>query len=307
MTTPDVSIGDRPWITLGLWPLAGVTTVGVTDADRAKTLAAAVDVGITRFDTAYAYGLDGESDRWLGRTIAVDRDRFHVTGKVAQRYDAAGRRYVDGRPETLIADAETSLRRLNTPRFDRLLLHQPDPDVDVRRSGEAMRSLLDRGLTREVGICNADLPTMDAFAEVVPVAATQCGLNLLQTSNLDHFIPECVERGIAVDVFWTLMKGLLAGRIDRHHRFADGDSRPGYDIFKGEARERAHRVVDGLRIIGRDCGHTVAQLSIGWAVSQSPVAGALVGARRPEQVIEIAQAKPLDGPTLRRIDATVGT
>ena len=101
------------------------------------------------------------------------------------------------------------------------------------------------------------------------------------------------------------MKGLLAGRISRDHKFADEDSRPGYDIFQGEARERAHCVLDTMEEIAKLTGQTIAQLTIGWVLSQPGVSRALVGARRPDQIIETAQAKPLSKATLAAINAVI--
>ena len=98
----------------------------------------------------------------------------------------------------------------------------------------------------------------------------------------------------------------MAGKIQRDHAFAEGDARPSYPVFQGEARERAHRVVDGLGAIGSQAGFTVAQLSIGWAMSQPGVTGVLVGARRPEQIRETAAAQKLSGEILREINHLIG-
>ena len=101
------------------------------------------------------------------------------------------------------------------------------------------------------------------------------------------------------------MKGLLAGKITRDHQFAAGDSRPGYDIFQGEAREQAHCVVDGLKTLADEVGMTVSQLAIGWTLSQAGVTSALVGARRPDQIRELAGASKLDLQLVQRINRLV--
>ena len=290
-------------ITLGLWPIAGITTVGVTDADASATIAAAIDAGIVSFDTAFSYGYDGESDRHLGRAIGSQRDRFQVMGKVGQRWDSNQKRVADGSPDQLIADAEVSLARIGIDTFDVLYLHSPDPDVPIQKSAEAMESLRARRLCRRVGVCNVDCDQLDQFCEVANCDAVQSPLNLLQPYSLDQFVPRCQHHGAAVHVYWALMKGMLAGKITRDHQFADGDSRPGYAIFQGEARQRAHNVVDALELLGKENGMTVAQLSIGWALAQKGVTGALVGARRPDQVRELAVARPLDASLLAKVNA----
>ena len=101
------------------------------------------------------------------------------------------------------------------------------------------------------------------------------------------------------------MKGLLAGRIARNQIFPAGDSRPNYEIFQGEARRNTHDILDDMSRIANSTGLTLAQLSIGWALSQTGVTGALVGARRAEQVKEIAAAAPLATDVVTQIDEIV--
>jgi aryl-alcohol dehydrogenase-like predicted oxidoreductase len=293
-------------ITFGLWPIAGITTVGVTEQDAKDTIIAAIANGLTAFDTAFSYGYDGECDRLLGSSIGGQRDRFTIIGKVGQRWTPQQTRIVDASPKTLTADTETSLRRIGIERFDLLMLHSPDPNVPIERSADAIVDLRRRGLCARIGVCNVDLDQYQRFASAAPCEAIQCPLNLIQRSSLEQLIPQCQRDGCEVYVFWTLMKGLLAGRITRDHTFPQGDVRPSYEIFQGEARRKTHDVLDGMRQISRSVGCTVAQLSIGWALSQPGVTSTLVGARRPDQVREIAAARPLAQATLGAIDALVG-
>ncbi len=286
-------------ITLGLWPIAGITTSGVTRVEAHETIATAIKCGVRRFDTAFSYGYDGESDRLLGEHVRFSRDDFHVTSKVGQRWsDSSGAtqkrsRIIDGSPKTLIADAETSLRRIGIEQLDCLMLHCPDPNVPIEESAEAIRSLQQRGLCVETGVCNVTPEQRVRFAAVANCDAIQCPLNLVQSDSMQQLIPACQSDGCDVFVFWSLMKGLLSGRINRDHVFASDDVRPSYAIFQGNQRERTHRIIDALREIGKQVDCTVAQLAIGWAMSQPGVTGALVGARRPEQVLENAAATKL--------------
>ena len=292
-------------IVFGLWPIAGITTVGVTEDDARATLAAAIEGGITTFDTAYSYGFDGESDRLLGEFVHAERDRFSVMGKVGQRWNADRERIVDGSRKQLTADAEESLRRLQLDAFDVLYLHAPDPQIPLEDSAETMQRLKDRGLSRRIGICNATASEIDRFASVVKTDAIQCPLNMIQRDCQSDLIEPAAGAGREVYVFWTLMKGLLAGKISRDHVFQEGDSRPGYDIFQGQMRKRVHDVLDQLRVLGSDVDQTVAQLSVGWAISQTGVTGALVGARRPEQIRETLGTRVMTAETLKRVDEIV--
>jgi aryl-alcohol dehydrogenase-like predicted oxidoreductase len=295
----------NPHIALGLWPIAGITTVGVTAKDAEQTVNAAIESGITTFDTAFSYGYEGESDQILGTQIKGQRDNYTVIGKVGQRWNSHRERVIDGSGQSLIADAETSLRRMNLEYFDTLMLHSPDPNVALEKSAEAIVVLQQRGLCHQAGVCNIDTNQLVKFQSVLKCDAIQCPLNLMQRNSLTNLVPHCQESDVDVYTFWTLMKGLLAGKIRRDHKFAEGDSRPGYPIFQGAARERAHHIVDGMNRIGEEAELTTAQLAIGWVLSQPGISMALVGGHTPDQIRETALARPLSPLLCNAIDQLV--
>lgn len=294
---------SSPPVVLGLWPLAGITTVGVRASDAIETIEAAADGGIQTFDTAFSYGYEGEMDTVLGSFLRGRTDRFSVIGKVGQRWTGDRKRIVDASQETLIRDAETSLKRLGIGQFDLLMLHSPDPTIPIQRSAEALERLRGRGICRKLGVCNVTVDQYREFRDTAGCEAIQCPLNLLQRSSLDQLIPACRNDGCDVYVFWTLMKGLLAGHISRDHSFAEGDPRPSYEIYQGPQRDRAHELLDQLGKLSASSGLTIAQLSIGWAVSQPGVTAALVGARTADQAREIASTKVLEPGMLRSIES----
>jgi aryl-alcohol dehydrogenase-like predicted oxidoreductase len=299
-----MSISNNP-IILGLWPLAGITSGHVSKEDGLATIQAAIDAGITCFDTAYSYGFEGESDRMLGEVLRrkenANRD-LKVIGKVGQRWNAEQHRVIDSTPATLTADAEASLARIGIEQFDLLMLHAVDINVDVKRSAAAIEELRRRGLAKAVGICNINVDELKRFAEVCPCSAIQCPLNVLQRDSLDPLIRVAHELGAETHIYWTLMKGLLAGKITRDQIFEEGDSRPRYDVFQGTARARAHDFVDRLTAIALRENTTVACLSIGWALSQKGVSAALVGAKQPSQIEETVHSRPLPPRLVREIE-----
>ncbi|MEL7337982.1 MAG: aldo/keto reductase, partial [Planctomycetota bacterium] len=300
---------QRP-VVFGLWPLAGVTTIGVQHDTAIATLHQAFDSGIDAFDTAFSYGRDGESDRRLGSVLkdrGIDRDSITVISKVSQRYDDSGERYVDASPGQIVRDAEASLQRIGIDHFDLLMLHSPDPAVDIQASIDALEGMRERGLCDAIGVCNVNAIQFAACLKSAPIAALQCPLNVLQRDSLDTLVAIARRHSVDVYVFWTLMKGLLAGGIGRDHQFAAGDSRPGYDIFQGLKRESAHRVVDALGILAKRESTTIAQLAIGWAVSQPGITAALVGGHRPEQIAETAPTPRLNAEVLAEIQSMVDT
>lgn len=299
-----------PRIVLGLWPIAGVTTVGVTEHDALATIHTALDCGVTAFDSAFSYGYQGESDFYLGQCLAsnrvgLEREQLTIMGKVGQRWTPSRQRYVDASPEQLTADAELSLKRMGIDGFDVLYLHSPDSQVPVERSAEAMFRLQQRGLCRQLGFCNASMEQYQQFAQVAPLKAIQGPLNLVQGQQTPEWLNWARHNQVQTFVFWTLMKGLLAGKIGRDHQFAEGDSRPGYEIFQGQQREQVHQAIDRLEVLAADHHTTVAKLSIGWALAQDGVAGALVGARYPEQVLETCHATALSDDLVAAVNAIV--
>ena len=293
-------------IILGLWPMAGITSGHVSREQGLATIQAAIDSGVTTFDTAYSYGFEGESDRMLGEVLKrpENRDRgLAVIGKVGQRWSSDRVRVIDATPATLAADAEESLQRIGIDQFDLLMLHAVDINVDLRRSAAAIAELQRRGLAKEVGVCNVNQEELLIFCEQCECVAIQCPLNIFQRESLGPLISTAHSRGIGSHVYWTLMKGLLAGKIRRDQTFEPGDSRPRYEIFQGEARRTAHDFVDRLAEIAIRRGTTVACLAIGWVLSQPGVTAALVGAKRPEQIAETVDAKPLTSDVLAEIEA----
>jgi aryl-alcohol dehydrogenase-like predicted oxidoreductase len=295
-------------VVLGLWPIAGITSTGATRESGIATIEKAIEVGIDTFDTAYSYGYDGESDRMLGEVLLRSENqsgRWTIIGKVGQRWTPDHRRIVDASPGQLTSDAEESLKRIGIDHFDLLMLHAVDPNVDIEVSAEAIDALRQRGLTKRVGVCNVTADQLSRFAKVCDCSALQCQLNLLQQDSLDPLISTAGRFNAETHVYWTLMKGLLAGKISRDHQFDEGDSRPSYEVFQGKARERAHDIVDRLQTLADRYQTTVAKISIGWTLSQPGVIKALVGAKRPEQIIETASARSLDSELLADVDRLV--
>lgn len=297
-------------IILGLWPMAGITSGGVSRQSSAATIQTAIDAGIDTFDTAFSYGYDGESDQMLGEVLRRKHNqdkRLTVIGKVGQRWTSDRRRVVDASPQQLTADAEASLKRIGIERFDLLMLHAVDSQVEIEESASALDALRRRGLANRLGVCNVNARELFRFSEACPCVAIQCPLNLLQPDSLEPLIATATKLGIQSHVYWTLMKGLLAGRISRDHVFDAGDSRTRYDVFQGQARQRAHDVIDRLSLIADKHNTTIARLSIGWALSQPGVTAALVGAKRPEQIGETAHATSLSDDLLAEVDGAAAT
>ena len=277
-------------VSMGCWPIAGMTSLHVNEADSLATLEAAVDAGINFFDTAYCYGPDGESERLIAKGLTAKRDSIVIATKGGVHWNADGTREQDARPVTLKRECERSLLRLQTDYVDLLYLHAPDPNVPIADSAGALRDLLDAGKTRSVGASNLSVPQLAEFHDICPLVAVQPPFNMLQRQIEDDILPWCNAHNVSTIIYWPLMKGLLAGKLARDHVFESGDGRAKYPMFQGEEWQRNQDFVDDLREIANEAGKTVAQVVINWTIHRPGITAALCGAKRSYQITETADA-----------------
>ena len=277
-------------VALGCWPIAGVSTLDVNDADSIATIQATLDAGVNFFDTAYCYGPNGESETLIRRALEGRRNQAVIATKGGIHYNAAGKQEQDGRPETIVRECDESLRRLGTDRVELYYLHAPDPNVPVAESAGAIRRLVESGRTLAAGASNCTLAQLKEFHAACPLTAVQLPYNMLQRDIERETVPWCQAEGIAVTVYWPLMKGLLAGRLSDKAPLDKRDSRRTYPMYQGEEWEQNQAFVARLREIANDAGRTVAQLVINWTIHQPGITVALCGAKRPWQIEETAAA-----------------
>jgi aryl-alcohol dehydrogenase-like predicted oxidoreductase len=277
-------------VALGCWPIAGMTSPGVNDEDSIATIRACFDLGINHLDTAFNYGRNGESERLIARGIEGRRDEMVIATKGGLCWGPDGKLCHDATPATLRRHCEESLARLRTDRLDLYYLHAPDPHVPLAESAGAIRDLMAAGKVRAAGISNVTVPQLEEFSATCPLAAYQPPYNMIQRQVEEDTLPWCRAHGVSVLVYWPLAKGLLAGALRRTDELAPGDNRRKYPMFHGDEWQKNHDLVDKLRPIAAESGHTVAQLVINWTILQPGITSALCGAKRPAQVRDNAGA-----------------
>lgn len=294
-------------VALGCWPIAGMTSLEVDEANSLATLRAALDHGINFFDTAYAYGASGESERLIAKAIQGRRQELVIATKCGLGWDDNRQRVIDGRPATLRAQVDESLQRLNTDCVELLYLHAPDPKTPIEESAGALEALRKAGKAQLIGVSNFSVPQLEAFHAVCDISVVQPPYNLLQRQMEDDVVPWCEANGASLAVYWPLLKGLLAGKLTRDHVFPPEDGRAKYPMFQGQEYQRNQDLVDELRLIAAECGQTVAQLVVRWTIQQPGITAALCGAKRAAQITETAAAMSfeLDAAQLERIDEAV--
>jgi aryl-alcohol dehydrogenase-like predicted oxidoreductase len=295
-------------VSLGCWPIAGVTSVDVNDADSVATIRASLDAGVNFLDTAYCYGPEGESERLIRRGLdGVPRDRVVIATKGGIHYNAARQQEQDARPETLARECDESLARLGVDHVDLYYLHAPDPKVPLAESAGAVRRLVDGGKARCAGASNCSLEQLREFHAECPLAAVQLPYNMLQRDIEEDTVPWCREQQISVTVYWPLMKGLLAGRLARDAVLDERDARRKYPMYHGAEWEKNQDFVDALRRVAAGAGRTVAQVVVNWTIRQPGITAALCGAKRAWQIEETAGAMGwrLAADELAAIDAAL--
>jgi len=305
-----VSVGP---LGLGCWPLAGMTRTGVTAQAAEATVRSALDHGIMHLDTAFCYGEHGESERAIAAAIRGRRDGVVIAGKCGIHWepDAAAtpprRQVVDGRPDRIRAEVGESLRRLGTDHLDLLYLHAPDPQVPLAESAGELARLLAAGTARAIGVSNVSLAQLEVFAAACPLAACQMHFNMLQREIEREILPWCRSREVAMIVYWPLMKGLLAGTMQRGHVFPQTDSRHKYPMFNGAEFDKNLDFVDRVRPIAARLGCSLPDLVLAWTAEQPGITSVLFGATSPEQVAINAGslAVDLDDEARRDIAAAI--
>jgi len=227
---------------------------------------AAVERGVTLFDTAEAYGLNEEL---VGEALAPFRDQVVIATKFGFR-DGDPHAGLDSRPERIRAVAEQSLRRLRTDRIDLFYQHRPDPAVPIEDVAGTVQDLIREGKVKHFGLSEAGAATIRRAHAVQPVAALQSEYSMWWREPEAEILPLLEELGIGFVPFSPLGKGFLTGAIDASTRFDATDFRNTVPRFAQEARDANQVLVDLLGRVARGKGATPAQIALAWLLAQKP-------------------------------------
>ena len=278
-------------IAFGNWSAGG--DWGAVDRKAAlATTREALDLGITFFDTARAYGF-GAAEELLGEALRIElrsaRESVVIATKGGLRQDGT-RPVRDSSPGALRRDLEASLRSLGTEYVDLYQVHWPDPATPIAETAETLDHFVREGKVRYAGVSNYDTRQMATFQQTRRIDTLQPPYHLFRREIEASILPYASEHGIGVLVYGPLAHGLLSGRMNETTTFAPDDWRSSSDLFRGEAFERSLAVVRDLEELAAGRGATVAQLAIAWTLANRAVDVAIVGARSPEQLRQTAPA-----------------
>lgn len=276
-------------IGLGCWALGGEGWGSVSDRDAKDTILAALEAGVTLFDTAPLYG---RADEHLRAALGPRLRDVVVASKVGARREAA-HAISDLSPSHLRRDLEASLERLGVETIDLLQIHWPcERGTPLEESLQALFRMRDEGKLRYVGLCNYGAADLERAWKVGPIATLQLPLSLLRREN-ERDIAAAARLGTGVLAYEPLARGLLTGKHRGVPRFAPGDVRASDPRFWALGMARAGPLIESLRREAERRGTTPAALALAWVARREGVTAVLAGARTPAQARENARAAEL--------------
>jgi len=256
---------------LGCMGMTGIYATGADAAECEATLIAAVDAGVTLFDTAEIYG-PYTNEELLGRVLGgARRDRVIVATKFGfdLRQSSAGWA-LDSRPEHIRTVVEQSLQRLRTDRIDLLYQHRVDPQVPIEDVVGAMAELVQAGKVRYLGLSEASAATLRRAHAVHPISALQSEYSLWERGVERTVLPACRELGIGLVPFSPLGRGFLAGQRTRAEDYPAGDYRREQPRFQAGNFDANLVLVDKLATVAHRAGATPGQTALAWLLAQGP-------------------------------------
>jgi aryl-alcohol dehydrogenase-like predicted oxidoreductase len=271
----------------------GLGCMGISQSygepDRAGGLATirrALELGVTFFDTADAYGW-GANEELVGEALRPHRDEVFLAtkcGLVAGQDDQPIG--VDGTPAHIRAACEASLRRLGVRFIDLYYLHRVDPRTPIEESVRAVASLVEEGKVRHIGLSEVRPSTLRRAHAVHPITAVQSEYSLWTRGPEDGILPACRELGVGFVPFSPLGRGFLTGTVRSLEGLPVGDFRRGLPRFQPGNLERNLALADRLRSLAAEKGCTPAQLALAWVLAQGDNIVPIPGTKRPKYLEE---------------------
>jgi aryl-alcohol dehydrogenase-like predicted oxidoreductase len=264
---------------------------------------AAVDSGITFFDTAEAYG-PYTNEEVVGEALAPVRDQVVIATKFGFKFEGGKQAGLDSRPSHIRDVAEASLKRLKTDRIDLLYQHRVDPDVPIEDVAGTVKDLIAEGKVKHFGLSEAGVNTIRRAHAVQRVAALQSEYSLWWREPEGEVLPTLEELGIGFVPFSPLGKGFLTGKIDENTTFDSTDFRNIVPRFTAENRKANLAFVDWLTTFAPRKNATPAQIALAWLLAQKPWIVPIPGTTKLSRLEENIGATrvQLDTDDVRSID-----
>ncbi len=263
------------------------------DADSIAAIHQALELGVNWIDTAAVYGL-GHSEEVVTQALATwEGPRPYVFTKCGLRWDAEGRPQRNLTAESILRECEDSLRRLKVEAIDLYQIHWPVEDTRELEEGWSVMAQLQRqGKVRWIGVSNFDVDQMRRAQAIAPITSLQPRYSLVHPDVEQDILPYCEQEGIGVIAYSPMASGLLAGAMtrDRIDRLPEDDWRKHHPDFNEPNLSDNLALVERLAAVGRRHGVTPGAVAMAWTLTNTAVTGAIVGARKRQQVDEVIAA-----------------
>ena len=266
----------------------------IDEAQTARVVHAALDAGITHFDTAEMYG-GGKSEEFLGKALGTRRDEVVIATKFTPR--PPDEPYTPGvLRDRILSACEQSLRRLGTDRIHVYYQHYPDDDAPVDEALETLDVLVREGKIVHPASSNVDAELIAREAEVAtsngwsPFVAVQTHWNLLERGVERTVVPAARRHHLGIVPYFPLASGMLTGKYRRGEPFPEGSRFASLAFLAEGATDENFSTVQALTDFAAERGHSILELAIGWLAAQDGVASVIAGATTPDQVRSNAAA-----------------
>jgi aryl-alcohol dehydrogenase-like predicted oxidoreductase len=279
---------------LGTWAIGGPWEFGwgpQDDSEAVGAILAAMDAGINWIDTAPAYGL-GHSEELIAQALKQSKYKPIIATKCGILWNEKKQKVTCLKKESIRRECLNSLKRLNVEVIDLYQMHWPDPDEDVEEGWEEMLKLQNEGKVRYVGVSNFNVNQLERVRKMGTVSSLQPPYSMLKRDVENQLLEYCEKNSIGVVAYSPMQRGLLTGKFSKDYlkTLAPDDHRLRSEDFQEPRFSAAIEVVEQLKKIAKRSNRTCAQLAISWILRRPEVTAAIVGARKPQQIIETAPA-----------------
>lgn len=299
---------DITAIGLGTWAIGGPWQYGwgeQQDDESIQTIQHAIDQGINWIDTAPIYGL-GHSEEVVGKAVAQISNKPYIFTKCSLTWDVERNLGCSLKADSVRQEVEASLKRLQVDTIDLMQIHWPNPDEDLEEGWQTLAELKEEGKIRWLGGSNFSPEQMNRVAAIAPISSNQPPYAAVTRGAEEAVLPHCLANNISTIVYSPMASGLLSGKMTRE-RIAqmDDDWRAGADHFKEPDLTKNLAVQTLMSEIATEQGVTTPAVAIAWTLHHPAVTGAIVGARRPDQIDGLIDALDyrMDDATYERITA----
>ncbi len=270
-------------IGFGCAAIGGYDYGTVDDDESRRAVRAALDVGITFFDTADVYGF-GHAEEILSRALGPDRHRVVIATKGGVQWSAGGRTRRDLGRTALQQALDDSLRRLRVDCIALYQVHWPDGRTPLEEVGASLADFIRAGKVRYAGVCNMSLEEFAQVRAACPLVSLQLPLSCSDRENLAVISAVRSAYGASAIAYNVLAQGFFSGKYSSQSNFDGSDLRARSNLFRGKSLARNERLLDALQEIAQRHGVGPAQVAVRWAIENPTVACALVGIKTEAQV-----------------------